>query len=165
MTGYDMRETVPGAGPPETGVTTHEGRVLITYGDLAAPAANVGIKNLNEEGTIFIKNVGQKSYSISKLEVNGRALNFVATPLTGGEYGIITPPDAKVCDTTCQVTLQGAATVLPGQEATLVVSFDDGTAPAASTDNTAADGRTIPVKITSAGGSVYNFNVVIGSKA
>ena len=51
----------------------------------------------------------------------------------------------------------GAPTILPGGEATLVVTFDLG-------ENDAANGRTIPVKVTSASGSVFNFNVVTGSK-
>jgi hypothetical protein len=38
-----------------------------------------------------------------------------------------------------------------------MVSFD--------ASNQAVTGRTVPVKITSASGSVYNFNVVIGSES
>lgn len=161
MTGYDMREIVAGA---TTGVTSFDGTILTTFGDAAATP---GLKDSGEEGTIFIKNVGQKPYSIAKLEVNGAALVFVGLPTattTDGQWSIITAPDAKVCATTCLTDHQSAATVLPGQEAALLVSYDDGTG-ASLVDNTAANGRTIPVKITSAGGSVYNFNVVIGSKS
>jgi len=154
MSGYDMREIVPAVGPPAAGITTHEGAVLTTYGTIATP----GLMAAGEEGSIFIKNVGAKGYTISKLEVNGVAMNFVATPLVAGQYGVITVPDTKTL--TAGTTLQAAQTVLPGQEATLIISFND----AVGFDNTAASGRTIPVKVTSAGGSVYNFNVVIGSK-
>ncbi|HXV38885.1 MAG TPA: hypothetical protein VD699_04870, partial [Nitrosopumilaceae archaeon] len=152
MSGYDMR-----AIPAATGITTHELLNFATYGDAGVAGMADG-----EEGSIFIRNVGQKSYTISKIEVNGRQMTFDGVgPLTSGEYGILTVPDAATA--TAGTTLRGAPTILPGEEGTLVISFDgDGLN---NDDNNAADGRTIPVRITSAGGSVYNFNVVIGSKA
>ena len=155
MSGYDMR------GIDElVGITSHEGTAQATFGDTGAAGMAV-----DEEGTIFIKNQGQKAYTISKIEVNGAPLTFIGNTVGApdkGEYAVITVPDAKtvLAGTTHQV----AQTILPGQEGTLLVSFDDGTG-ASGVDNQAADGRTIPVKITSANGSVYNFNVVIGSKS
>ena len=157
MSGYDMREIVPAAGPPAVGIVTHEGIVLTTFGDAAGTP---GEKTTDEEGAIYIRNVGTKAYSISKLEVNGVVLDFVAAGLNAGEYGIITPPTTDICGAGCNDTLQAANTILPGQEGTLVVSFDN----TAGNDNSAAAGRTIAIKITSAGGSVFNFNVVIGSR-
>jgi hypothetical protein len=154
MSGYDMRGIVD-----TTGVTSHEGTDQPGFGD-----NGVAGMQLDEEGAIFIKNQGQKSYTISKLEVNGAPLVFVGS-LAGapdaGEYAVITVPDTNtvLAGTTHQVS----QTILPGQEGTLLVSFDDGTG-ASLVDNQAADGRTIAVKITSANGSVYNFNVVVGSK-
>lgn len=155
MSGYDMREiVVPTAG---AGITTHEGIILTAFGDAAG---SPGEKTTDEEAAIYIRNVGSKEYSISKLEVNGVVLDFVSTGLGAGEYGIITPPDTDICAVGCNDTLQAVNTVLPGQEASLIVSFDN----TAGNDNSAATGRTIPVKLTSANGSVFNFNVVIGSK-
>lgn len=157
MSGYDMREIIADG---TAGVTTHEGEVLDIaagqHGDNAG-LANQGIKTTDEEGTIFIKNVGQKSYTISKLEVNGQQLDFVSTDATvvAGKYGMYTIPNTAT--STAGTILATAQTVLPGEEATLLVSFD--------ANNAAAAGRTIPLKITSASGSVYNFNVVIGSKS
>src|SRR5574342_1119054 len=89
MSGYDMRE-IPAT--PTTGVTTHESRTLVTYGDNGV----AGMMD-NEEGTIFIKNIGQKPYTITKLEVNGRSLDFVSTnaTLTSGTYGIYTVPNTS----------------------------------------------------------------------
>ena len=160
MTGYDMREIVAGAGPPITGVTTHEG-AAVQYGDIATGDG----KNDNEEGTIYIKNVGQKLYSIAKLEVNGKTLLFESVDnqvaLVGGDYAIYTPASAS--DTLVSDTFHNSATIMPGQEGTLLVSFDGDLAN--NDDNNAVSGRTIPVKITSAAGSVFNFNVVIGSKS
>ncbi|HSB57799.1 MAG TPA: archaellin/type IV pilin N-terminal domain-containing protein [Nitrosopumilaceae archaeon] len=154
MTGYDMREIAA-----VNGTTSHEGTALVGFGDDA-----VSGMTLDEEGTIYIKNVGAKPYTISKLEVNGAPLDFIGTAAgpTGGQYAVITVPDAKTA--LAGTTHQAAQTVLPGQEATLLVSFDDGSG-ASGVDNTAAPGRTIPVKVTSASGSVYNFNVVVGSKS
>ena len=155
MSGYDMREIVQTA---TTGVTTHERRTLVTYGDENNPLLS-GAKSESEEGTIFIKNIGQKPYTITKLEVNGRQMLFDGTgPLTSGEYGIITVPDAATIN--AGTTLREAPTILPGQEGTLVISFDGS---GDADDNVAVDGRTIPIKVTSASGSVYNFIVVIGS--
>lgn len=149
MSGYDMREI-----PAAVGIKTHESLSLATYGDDGV----VGMTD-NEEGTIFIKNIGQKPYTITKLEVNGRQMDFDGTgPLTGGEYGIITVPDTSTQN--AGTALRGAATILPGQEGTLVISFDGS---GDDNDNSAANGRTVLVRVTSASGSVYNFNVVIGS--
>jgi len=155
MSGYDMRGILAGVG---TGVSSHEGTALVTYGDNAAAGMQV-----DEEGAIYIKNQGQKSYTISKLEVNGAPLVFIGSAggLNAGEYAVITVPNTNTV--LAGTTQQPAQTVLPGQEATLLVSFDAG-AGASLVDNRAADGRTIAVKITSANGSVYNFNVVVGSK-
>ena len=149
---------------PTEGIDSHEGVKQVTFGGII----NVAGLQTGEEGAIYIKNVGSKQYSIAKLEVNGApvvfASNAVGSP-TDGEYAIVTPPSANVG--TGGTTHQLAATVLPGQEATLIVSFSDGLAGGAISpiDNQSQDGRTIPVKITSASGSVYNFNVVVGSKA
>jgi len=157
MSGYDMREIVSTGpacpGPSTTGVTQHE-NLITCYGD---NAVDVGIKAAGEEGTIFIRNVGQKPYSISKLEINEVELNFVSTdPLAAGEYGMYSIANAADVNG-AGTTLLAAQLVLPGEEATLVVSFD--------ATNEAASGRTIPVKITSASGSIYNFNVVVGSQS
>ncbi|MGQ0795980.1 MAG: archaellin/type IV pilin N-terminal domain-containing protein [Nitrosopumilaceae archaeon] len=151
LSGYDMREI-----PAATGIEQHENTPVVGMGDAGA----AGMAN-NEEGALFIRNLGENSYTISKLEVNGRLLTFDGTGvLTGGEWGMITVPDTAT--TTAGVAFQGAATILAGETGTLVVSFDgDG---AGGNDNNAAAGRTIPVKITSSSGSVYNFNVVTGSK-
>ena len=155
MSGYDMREIIQTA---TTGVMTHEGRTLVTYGDENNPLLS-GAKSESEEGTVFIKNIGQKPYTITKLEVNGRQMIFDGTgPLTSGEYGIITVPDAATIN--AGTTLRQVQTILPGQEGTLVISFDGS---GDADDNVAVDGRTIPIRVTSASGSVYNFNVVIGS--
>ena len=155
MSGYDMREIIQTA---TTGVTTHERRTLVTYGDENNPLLS-GAKSESEEGTVFIKNIGQKPYTITKLEVNGRQMVFDGTgPLTSGEYGIITVPDAATIN--AGTTLRQVQTILPGQEGTLVISFDGS---GDADDNVAVDGRTIPIRVTSASGSVYNFNVVIGS--
>ena len=158
MSGYDMREVVPSACPAITaGITTHES-TIICHGDVAT---NNG-KADTEAGAIFIRNVGQKSYTISKIEVNGRSLGLVTTDagITGAAavYAVYTATSSS--DTTISDLPATVATVLPGQDATIVVTFD-GTG---TDDNTAAAGRTIPVKLTSANGSVFNFNVVIGSK-
>ena len=167
MSGYDMRE-IEGKppcnnpnNPPDSGVTTHEGKITC-HGD--NPGLNDrGGKFDNEAGTIFIRNVGQEQYTLLKLEVNGRVLelrnndNEIRTQ--AGVYGIFTLPDTQTA--TADTALRGVATILPGQEGTLVVSFDgSGTA----TDNSAADGRLIPIKLTSSSGSAYNFNLVIGAK-
>ena len=155
MSGYDMQEVISTGpacpGPSTTGVRTHEGQITC-HGDIALD----NLKTSNEEGTIFIRNIGQKPYTITKLEVNGEQMDFVSTDLAiaAGKYGIYTVPNAAT--KTADTTLRNVATILPGEEGTLLVSFDAG--------NTAADGRTIPLKITSATGSVYNFNVVIGAK-
>jgi len=154
MTGYDMRGI-----DDATGVTSHEGTAQVGFGDNGATGMQV-----DEEGTIYLKNVGQKAYTISKLEVNGAPLDFIgntALEPTAGQYAVITVPDTNTA--LAGTTHQLAPTILPGQEGTLLVSFDDGTG-ASLVDNQAADGRTIAVKVTSANGSVYNFNVVIGSK-
>ena len=161
MTGYDMRGILASA---TDGIDSHEGVKQVTFGGII----NVAGLQTGEEGAIYIKNVGSKQYSIAKLEVNGAPVVFASsTPgsPTDGEYVIVTPPSANVG--TGGTTHQLAATVLPGQEATLIVSFSDGLAGGAISpiDNQSQDGRTIPVKITSASGSVYNFNVVVGSKA
>ena len=149
MSGYDMREI-----PAATGITTHEHLNFAPYGD----GGLLGMGEY-EEGTIFIKNIGQKPYTITKLEVNGRQMVFDGTgPLTSGEYGIITVPDAATIN--AGTTLREAQTILPGQEGTLVISFDGS---GDADDNVAVNGRTISIKVTSASGSVYNFNVVIGS--
>ena len=149
MSGYDMREI-----PAAIGITTHEHLNFATYGD----GGILGMGE-SEEGTVFIKNIGQKPYTITKLEVNGRQMLFDGTgPLTSGEYGIITVPDAATIN--AGTTLREAPTILPGQEGTLVISFDGS---GDADDNVAVNGRTISVKVTSASGSVYNFNVVIGS--
>jgi flagellin-like protein len=159
LVGYDMREVIPAGSfaVPTAGITQHEGD-LIFFGDAALDS----IKTTDEEGTIFIRNVGQKPYTVSKIEVNGLQLDFASTNagIVAGTYGMFTIPDAAT--TSAGITLVTAATVLPGEEATILVSFDGGAAP---DNNEAAAGRTIPVKITSANGSVYNFNVVIGSKS
>src|SRR3990172_11930162 len=155
MSGYDMREIVQAGacGAQTAGVTQHE-NLITCYGD---NAVDVGIKAAGEEGTIFIRNVGQKPYSISKLEINEVELNFVSTdPLAAGEYGMYSIENAADVNG-AGTTLLAAQLVLPGEEATLVVSFD--------ATNEAASGRTIPVKITSASGSIYNFNVVVGSQS
>ena len=155
MSGYDMREIIASA---TTGVTTHEGATLATYGDENNPLL-FGVKSESEEGTVFIKNMGQKPYTITRLEVNGRQMIFDGTgPLTSGEYGIITVPDTATLN--AGTTLREAPTILPGQEGTLVISFDGS---GDANDNEAANGRTVLVKVTSASGSGYNFNVVIGS--
>jgi len=154
MSGYDMRGIAAA-----TGVTSHEGTNQPGFGDLAV----AGMQD-DEEGAIYIKNQGQKAYTISKLEVNGATLVFIgnaAAQPTAGQYAVITVPNTNTA--LAGTAHQVAQTVLPGQEGTLLVSFDDGTG-ASLVDNRAADGRTIAVKITSANGSVYNFNVVIGSK-
>lgn len=156
MPGYDMQEI-----PLLVGIKSHEGTNLVGFGD----AGLAGMSD-DEEGAIYIRNIGQKPYTITKLEVNGASLVFIGNtnPLTQpahGEYTVITVPDAKT--PLAGTTHQPTQTILPGQEGTLLVSFDDGTG-ASGIDNTAANGRTIPVKITSATGSVYNFNVVIGAK-
>ena len=160
MSGYDMREIFADG---TNGVTTHEGRILNIgpgqYGDDNNPLLN-GAKSESEEGTIFIRNIGQKPYTITKLEVNGRQMDFDPVgPLTSGEYGIITVPDNKT--PTADTTLRGVPTILPGQEGTLVISFDGS---GDANDNEAVNGRTIPIKLTSSTGSVYNFNVVIDAK-
>lgn len=163
MSGYDMREikgNPPCANPhhPATrGVTTHEG-IIICHGDKTDV---INGKVDQEAGTIFIKNIGQKPYTITKLEVNGRLLDFKTKDNdiknNAGVFGIYTVPDTKT--PTADTTLRDVATILPGQEGTLVVTFDgSGTA----TDNSVANGRMIPIKLTSSGGSVYNFIVVIG---
>lgn len=166
MSGYDMRE-IEGKqpcnnpnNPPDSGVTTHEGKITC-HGD--NPGNNDrGGKFGDEAGTIFIRNVGQEPYTLVKLEVNGRVLEFRsddnAIRNQDGVYGIYTVPDTRTV--TADTTLREVATILPGQEGTLVVTFD-GTAP---DDNAAATGRIIPIKLTSSSGSVYNFNVVIGAK-
>ena len=155
MSGYDMR------GIDElVGITSHEGTAQVGFGDNGAAGMAV-----DEEGTIFIKNQGQKPYTISKLEVNGAPLVFIGNTAgepDAGQYAVLTVPDAKTA-LAAQVH-QPAQTVLPGQEATLLISFDD-SGGASGVDNQSAGGRTIPVKVTSANGSVYNFNVVIGSKS
>ncbi len=165
MSGYDMRE-IKGNPPcnnphhPATrGVTTHEG-LIICHGD-KTNAINGKVDQ--EAGTIFIRNVGQKPYTILKLEVNGRVLDFKTQDNdiknNAGVFGIYTVPDTKT--PTADTTLREAATILAGQEGTLVVTFDgSGTA----TDNSVANGRMIPIKLTSSSGSVYNFNVIIGEK-
>ena len=167
MTGYDMRE-IEGKppcnnpnNPPDDGVITHEGRITC-HGD--NPGLNyLGGKLDNEAGTIFIKNVGQKPYTLVTLEVNGRVLEFSTNDnqirTQAGVYGIYTVPDSRTA--TAGTILRDVATILPGQEATLVVSFDgSGTA----TDNSAANNRMIPIKLKSSSGSVFNFNVVVGAK-
>ena len=160
MSGYDMREILPTGtcAAPTAGLNTHEG-TLICHGDLLT---NDGKADL-EAGAIYIRNVGQKSYTISKIEVNGKQLGFVTTDLLltaggTGVYGVYTAEDSK--DTVVSDVPATTATILPGQEGTIVVAFDD----TANADNTAAAGRTIAVKMTSASGSVFNFNVVVGSK-
>ena len=159
LSGYDMREVIPAGGcvTPTAGLSTHEG-TLICHGDAATDDGKAD----SEAGAIYIRNVGQKSYTISKIEVNGKALGFVTTDLAldgPAVYGIYSAESAS--DIAISDAPATTATVLPGQEATIVVSFDD----TAGSDNTAAAGRTIPVKISSASGSVYNFNVVVGSKS
>ena len=157
MTGYDMREIIVSGSD---GITTHEGTIIL-HGDDAAVAGFNG-KDNGEEGAIYIKNVAQKIYSIAKIEVNGKALTFVSddTP-AAGEWMIYTAETAVDDDVSTLPAI--SASVLAGQEATLVVTFDD-TDPAPD-GNAALSGRTIPVKITSASGSTFNFNVVIGTKA
>ena len=149
MSGYDMRE-ITASGT--TGITNHEGDFLANLGD----AGISGMGNL-EDGSMFLRNVGQKDYTISKLEVNGLVLTFGTDTYDGatpGEWGFYGVPDNSVG---AVLDFQSAPTILPGGEATIVVTFDLG-------ENDAANGRTIPVKITSASGSVFNFNVVTGSK-
>lgn len=164
MSGYDMREILDNPpcdnshSPATRGVTTHEG-MTTCHGDNDA-----GNGKFDEEaGTIFIRNVGDEPYNIIKLEVNGRVLDFRTTDPeisnNPGVFGIYTVPDTQTVN--AGETLQEVATILPGQEATLVVTFDgSGT----STDNSAANDRTIPIKLTSSSSSVYNFNLVIGAK-
>jgi len=160
ISGYDMREILPlgTCAAPTAGVQTHEG-TLTCHGDVALD----DLKTSAEAGAIFVRNVGQKEYTISKIEVNGRQLTFVSTDagITGadGVYAVYTPSDSA--DLTVSDAPTTTATILPGQEATIMVTFD-GTP---TDDNAAAAGRTIPVKVSSANGSVYNFNVVIGSKS
>jgi flagellin-like protein len=159
MTGYDMREILASGAPcgaTPTGITQHE-NLITCYGDNNA-AIDIGIKKVGEEGSIFIRNVGQKPYTISKLEINEVELDFVSTDATmaPGKYLMYSILNAADTDGAGIVPLT-AQLVLPGEEATLVVSFD--------TTNEAASGRTIPVKITSASGSIYNFNVVVGSQS
>ena len=152
MSGYDMREIIPATGPPVVGVLTHE-LTAVEFGD-----ANTGDGKLSaEDGVIYIRNVGQKPYSISKLEVNGKQLSFESdsSDFGAGEFALYTAADAS--DTTVSDDFHTAQTILPGEEGSILISFD--------TDNESAAGRTIPVRITSAGGSVYNFNVVIGSRS
>ena len=169
MSGYDMRE-IEGHKPcdnphsPATrGVITHEGQVTC-HGD-GKFTLDDGKSN-GEAGTIFIRNIGEKSYNLFKLEINGRILDFTADDNDidnkAGVFGIYTVPDTRT--PTADTTLREVATILPGQEATFVISFDDGTTPAGSTDNTAGPGRIIPIKLTSSSGSVYNFNLVIDEK-
>ena len=160
MSGYDMREVIPTGtcAVPTAGLATHEG-TLTCHGDAATNNGKVNA----EAGAIYIRNVGQKSYTISKIEVNGKQLGFVTTDvlLTAGGtgvYALYAAEDAK--DVAISDAPATVATILPGQEGTIVVAFDD----TANADNTAAAGRTIAVKLTSASGSVYNFNVVVGSK-
>ena len=158
MSGYDMREVVPSVCPAITaGITTHEG-TIICHGDVATDDGKAD----TEAGAIYIRNVGQKSYTISKIEVNGRLLGFVSTDLTitGAPAVYAVYAAEKASDVLISDVPATTATILPGQEATVVVTFD-GTG---TDDNTAAAGRTIPVKMTSASGSVFNFNVVVGSK-
>ena len=156
MSGYDMREIVQAGacGAQTAGVTQHE-NLITCYGD---NAVDIGIKAAGEEGTIFLRNVGQKPYTISKLEINEVELDFVSTDaaLVAGTYGMYSIANAADVDG-AGTTLLAAQLVLPGEEATLVVSFD--------ATNEAAAGRTIPIKITSASGSIYNFNVVVGSQS
>lgn len=155
MTGYDMREIIQTG---TTGVKTHEGITLVTYGDENNPLLS-GAKSESEEGTIFIKNIGQKPYTITKLEVNGRQMIFDGSGmLSSGEYGIITVPDAMTLN--AGTTFRQAQTILPNQEGTLVISFDGS---GDANDNDAVSGRTVLIRVTSSSGSVYNFNVVIGS--
>jgi hypothetical protein len=167
LSGYDMRE-IEGKppcnnpnNPPDGGVTTHEGKNTC-HGD--NPGSNdLGGKFDNEAGTIFIKNVGQKPYTLVKLEVNGRVLDFRTVDndirTQAGVFGIYTVPDTQTV--AADTTLREVATILPGQEGTLVMSFDGG---GTATDNSAVNDRTIPIKLTSSGSSVYNFVVVVGSK-
>ena len=164
LSGYDMRE-IEGKPPcnnphhPATrGVITHEG-IITCHGD-----SIIGDGKFDKEsGTIFIRNVGQEPYIIVKLEVNGRVLDFKTDDNDirnhAGVFGIYTVPDTQTA--TAGTTLREVATILPGQEGTLVMAFDgSGTA----TDNSAANDRLIPIKLTSSSGSVYNFIVVIGAK-
>ncbi|MGQ0794980.1 MAG: archaellin/type IV pilin N-terminal domain-containing protein [Nitrosopumilaceae archaeon] len=164
MSGYDMREILDNPpcdnshSPATRGVTTHEG-MTTCHGD-----DNSGDGKFDEEaGAIFIRNVGNEPYNLSRLEVNGRVLDFRTTDPeisnNAGVFGIYTVPDTQTAS--AGEILREVATILPGQEGTLVVTFDgSGT----STDNSAANGRTIPIKLISSNGSVYNFNLVIGTK-
>ena len=148
MSGYDVTETLLADG----GVLEHAGNGLTIYGALPATP---GMQNL-EEGTFYLRNVGSADYSISKVEVNGFALTEGA-PYAGAvaTWGIFTVPDNSA---TAVTAFQSKAIIIPGETATIVVTFESG-------ENDAASGRTVPIKITSASGSVFNFNVVIGSKA
>ena len=164
LSGYDMREILEhhpcdnSHSPATRGTITHEGEVTC-HGDY-----NTGDGKFDEEaGTIFIRNVGEKPYNLLELEVNGKKLDFKSTdPEISNRarvFGIYTVPDTQTA--TAGTTLREVATILPGQEGTLVVTFDgSGT----SADNSAAAGRIIPIKLTSSSGSVYNFNIVIGEK-
>jgi len=166
MTGYDMREIEGDPpcnnphNPPDSGVITHEGRITC-HGD--NPGNNdLGGKFDDEAGTIFIRNVGQEPYTLVKLEVNGRVLDFRTDDNDirnqAGVFGIYTVPDTQTA--TADTALREVATILPGQEGTLVMSFDGS---GIATDNSAVNDRTIPIKLTSSSGSVYNFVVVIGT--
>ena len=146
MSGYDMRETAD--------LSDHEGTDLTNYGDDGDPGMTSG-----EQGAIYLRNVGQKDYSISKLEVNGLVMTFDGTDpypaANNGSWGIWALPDSSQGAT---LDWQDKATILPGDTATIVVTFEDNA-------NDAAIGRTIPVTVTSASGSVFHFNVVTGAKA
>jgi hypothetical protein len=165
LSGYDMREILGNPpcdnphSPATRGVTTHEGKITC-HGD---KTNEINGKFDEDAGTIFIRNVGQEPYTILKLEVNGRVLDFKTDDNdirnNPGVFGIYTVPDTQTA--TADTALREVATILPGQEGTLVVTFDgSGTA----TDNSAADGRLIPIRLTSSSGSAYNFNLVIGAK-
>src|SRR5574338_318651 len=81
MSGYDMREV-----PAATGITNHANLAVAGSGDVVG---SEGLKDNAEEGAIYLRNVGQKAYSISKIEVNGRTMDFTPSAAPGaGEYGI-----------------------------------------------------------------------------
>lgn len=145
LLGYDMRQILASSS---AGVENHAGDTIANAGD-ASITDNV--KKEDEEGAIYLKNTGSQAIVITSLKVNGKELTFSTTNVAtsepdNGEYVIL--------DGTSTTNAKAINVLNPGQETTIVVSFDD--------DNQIKIGRAFTVQIETGNGAVFQFQLTSG---